>query len=90
MTPIIKGALRRQYRIYPPEMEESLTEGARGAGPVERELQNDPSRYLVGSSLTLADITAASLLSPIARVEGSPYEPQGEHAATQGDRTDGG
>ena len=40
---------------------------------LERETQNDPSRYLVGSSLTVADITAASLLGPIVAAEGSPY-----------------
>jgi glutathione S-transferase len=76
MTPMIKAVLRRQYRIHPPEVEESRVKVLAGLDRLERELQNDPSRYLVGSSLTLADITAASLLGPLARIEGSPYAPQ--------------
>ncbi|MFL5346114.1 MAG: glutathione S-transferase family protein [Hyalangium sp.] len=73
IAPLIKTALRRQYRIYAPQVEESRLKMLAGLDRLERELQNDPSRYLVGSSLTVADITAASLLSPIARPEGSPY-----------------
>lgn len=73
LTPVIKAVLRRQYRIYPPKVEESRVKVLAGLDRLEREIQNDPSRYLVGSSLTLADITAASLFSPIARLEGSPY-----------------
>lgn len=78
IAPVIKAVLQRTYRIYPPKVEESRMKMLAGLDRLERELQNDPSRYLVGSSLTLADITAASLLSPIARLEGSPYAPRAE------------
>ncbi len=39
----------------------------------EKDVRGDPSRYLVGASLTLADVTAASLLAPLVAPEGSPY-----------------
>jgi glutathione S-transferase len=73
IVPVIKAVLRRQYRIYPPKVEESRVKVMEALDRLDRELQNDPSRYLVGSSLTVADITAASLIAPIAGIEGSPY-----------------
>jgi glutathione S-transferase len=73
MVPLVKRVLRRQYRIYPAQVEESRLKLLAGLDRLERETGGDPSRYLVGSSLTIADITAASLLSPIVSAEGSPY-----------------
>lgn len=73
MVPIVKRVLTKQYRIYPPQVEESRVKVLAGLDRLERETGGDPSRYLVGSSLTIADITAASLLSPIVAVEGTAY-----------------
>jgi len=73
MVPIIKRVLRSQYRIYPAQVEESRHKVLSGLERLEKELGGDPSRYLVGSSLTIADITAASLLSALVAPEGSPY-----------------
>lgn len=75
MVPLIKPILRRQYRIFPPQVEESRVKVLEGLDRLERELGGDPSRYLVGSSLTIADITAASLLASLVLAEGSPYAP---------------
>jgi glutathione S-transferase len=73
MVPLLKAVLRRQYRIYPPKVEESRQKVLAGLDRLERELGGDPSRYLVGSSLTLADITTASLFAPLVMAQGSPY-----------------
>lgn len=73
MVPLIAFALRRGYRIFPPQVEESRLKLLEGLDRLEREIGGDPSRYLVGTSLTIADITAASLLSTIVLAEGSPY-----------------
>ena len=65
--------------------------GARGveeSGPiVERALQRiealtggDPARYLVGDRLTLADVTAASLLAPMLGPPGTPWSADPEMA----------
>jgi glutathione S-transferase len=73
LVPMIKSVLRRQYRIYPAKVEESRVKFLEGLDRLERELNGDPSRYLVGSSLTIADITAAALYGPVVAAEGSPY-----------------
>jgi glutathione S-transferase len=73
MMPLIKPLLRRQYRIYPAKVEESRVKVLAALDRLEQEIQKDPSRYLSGSSLTVADITAASLLSPLVAPESSPY-----------------
>ncbi|WP_255424548.1 MULTISPECIES: glutathione S-transferase domain-containing protein [Corallococcus] len=44
-------------------MEESKAKMLEGLDRLEREIQGDPSRYLVGSSLSIADLAAASLLT---------------------------
>jgi glutathione S-transferase len=71
--PLIKIVLKRQYRIFPPKVAESQVKFLEGLDRLEREIQGDPARYLVGSSLTIADITAASLYSPLITTENSPY-----------------
>jgi glutathione S-transferase len=76
LVPLIKVALRRQYRIFPAKVEESRVKMLEGLDRIEREIQGDPSRYLVGASLTIADITAASLYGPLIMAENSPYAPR--------------
>jgi glutathione S-transferase len=73
LIPLIKPIMRRQYRIFPPQVEESRLKVMAGLDRLERETGGDPSRYLVGSTLTIADITAAALLAPLVVAEGSPY-----------------
>jgi len=76
MVPLIKVVLRKQYRIYPDKVEESRVKMLAGLDRLEKEIGGDPSRYLVGSSLTIADITAASLYAPVIAAENSPYAPR--------------
>jgi glutathione S-transferase len=73
MLPLIKQVIRRQYQLTPPKVEESRVKMLEGLERLEREIQGDPSRYLVGSSLSIADIAAASLYGPLLAAEGSPY-----------------
>lgn len=73
LLPLIKAAIRRQYALTPDKVEESRVKMLECLDRLEREIQGDPSRYLVGSSLSIADIAAASLLSPLVAAEGSPY-----------------
>jgi glutathione S-transferase len=76
LFPLIKWGIRRQYTLTPPKVEESRVKILEGLDRLEREIQGDPSRYLVGASLSIADITAASLFSPLVAAEGSPYAVQ--------------
>jgi glutathione S-transferase len=73
LAPVLKRVLPRVYNIYPPQIEESRLKILEGLDRLEREIGGDPSRYLVGSSLTLADITVASVLAGLVAPEGSPY-----------------
>ncbi len=76
LTPVIKALIRRQYRLVPDKVEESRVKLLEGLERLERELDGDSSRYLVGTALSIADITAASLYSPLVAPEGSPYAPR--------------
>ncbi|WP_224370414.1 glutathione S-transferase family protein [Hyalangium versicolor] len=73
LAPVLKSVIRRQYRVTPTKVEESRVKVLAAMDRIESETQKDPSRYLVGSSLTLADITAAALLGPLLAIEGTPY-----------------
>lgn len=55
---------RRRYRIYPADAEEGHAKVAAALDRIMAELQ--PSGYLVGSGFSVADLTAASLLFPLA------------------------
>jgi glutathione S-transferase len=80
LFPVLKVLIRRQYRLTPDKVAESRVKLLEGLDRLERELEGEPSRYLVGSSLSLADLTAAALYSPLVGAEDSPYEPRpGEH-----------
>lgn len=73
LFPLIKSVIRRQYTLTPPKVEESRVKILEGLDRLEREIQGDPSRYLVGTSLSIADIAAASLFGPLVAAENSPY-----------------
>jgi glutathione S-transferase len=73
LTPVIKALIRRQYRLVPDKVAESRVKLLEGLERLERELAGEPARYLVGSSLSLADLTAAALYSPLVAPEESPF-----------------
>lgn len=76
LLPLIKKVIRRQYQLSPEKVEESRVKLLEGFDRLDREIQGDPARYLVGDSLSIADIAAAALYSPLLGVEGSPYAPR--------------
>ncbi len=76
MYPLIKRVIQRQYVQTPAKVEASRVKLLEGLERLEREIQGDPARYLVGASLSIADITAAALYAPMMGAEGSPYAPQ--------------
>ncbi|QRN95080.1 glutathione S-transferase family protein [Archangium violaceum] len=78
LVPVIKVVIRRQYQLTPPKVEESRVKLLEGLDRLEREIGGDPSRYLVGASLSIADIAAASLYAPLMGPEGSPYHRPGQ------------
>jgi glutathione S-transferase len=55
---------RRRYKIYPADAEQGRAKVAAALDRIMAELQ--PSGYLVGSDFSVADLTAASLLFPLA------------------------
>ncbi|WNG34061.1 glutathione S-transferase domain-containing protein [Archangium violaceum] len=65
--------IRRQYTLTPDKVEESKAKMLEGLDRLDREIRGDPSRYLVGESLSIADIAAASLFGPLVGAENSPY-----------------
>ena len=76
----IRGRIKTMYRINPESQAQALAKVLEGAERLEREIGGDPTRYLVGDALSLADITAASLFAPLVRPAGSPYDANGEGA----------
>ena len=73
MSPLIRPMMRRLMDITPESSEVAYRKMLAAMDHLERELQ--PSCYLVGDSFTVADLTAAALLSPIARPPEFPYRP---------------
>ncbi len=67
MRAVLPGAMvyaRRRYRIYPADAERARAKLATALDRISAELK--PSGYLVGESFTVADLTAAALLFPLA------------------------
>jgi len=74
--PVLKVGMRRKMRIEPEAAAESREQSVRALDRLEAEIQ--PSGYLVGDSFSVADLTAASLLYPLARPSQFPYPTIGE------------
>lgn len=71
-TPIVKQ-IAAMYRVGSQGTRESIEVIGRVLARLEELIDGDPTRYLVGDKLTLADITAASLLGPLVAPEQSPW-----------------
>jgi glutathione S-transferase len=73
VAPVLERGLRRKYRLD----DEGIAQARRDIGEaldrLEAETKGDPKRYLVGDELSIADITAASLLGPLVAPAGSPW-----------------
>ncbi|WNG15193.1 glutathione S-transferase family protein [Cystobacter fuscus] len=87
MFPLVKKNIQRHYVQSPEMVEASRVKLLEGIERLEREIQGDPARYLVGDRLSIADITAAALYAPLMGPEGSPYAPRrGKRAPRQLER----
>ena len=69
--PIVNRAVRSKYDINTPRVEESRAVVVAALDRIEAEL--GPSGYLVGDSFSVADLTAAAILSPLVRPPEFPY-----------------
>ncbi len=72
MSPLIGIVMRRQMDISPATAEIARGKTMAAMDRLEHELQ--PSGYLVGDRFTVADLTAAALLSPLVRPPEFPYQ----------------
>ena len=72
MAPMIGAVMRRQMDITPATAEVAHSKTLAAMDRLEHELQ--PSGYLVGDRFTVADLTAAALLSPLVRPPEFPYK----------------
>ena len=72
--PIGMAWARRRYRIYPDDVEASRRKVEAALDLVEAELEG--GEYLVGEGFTVADLTASSLLFPLAWPDETPYDLQ--------------
>jgi glutathione S-transferase len=71
MSPLVGPVMRRQMDINPESAEVARNKTIAAMDRLEKELR--PSGYLVGDRFTVADLTAAALLSPLVRPPEFPY-----------------
>jgi len=71
LGPVFGRAVKRRFRIRPETVEQSREVVRAAFDRIEAE--TGPSGYLVGESFTVADLTAASILSPIVVPPEFPY-----------------
>jgi glutathione S-transferase len=72
MSPLIGMVMRRQMDISPATAEVARSKTIAAMDRLEHELRR--SGYLVGDRFTVADLTAAALLSPLVRPPEFPYK----------------
>src|SRR5208337_1989270 len=75
LSPLIGVIMRRQMNINPATAEVARVKTLAAMDRLESELR--PSGYLVGDRFTVADLTAAALLSPLVRPPEFPYKAAG-------------
>jgi glutathione S-transferase len=73
MSGVLGHEIRRMYCIDPAGVEAASRTIDASVERLEQLIDGDPDRYLVGNGLTLADVTAASLLAPIIAPPASPW-----------------
>jgi glutathione S-transferase len=72
MSPVIGAVMRRQMDITPASAEIARRKTIEAMDRLAKELQ--PSGYIVGDRFTVADLTAAALLSPLVSPPEFPYK----------------
>ncbi len=73
LGPLFEAALKRAYHITPARIDKAFVRLNEAMDRLDEELGDDPDRYLVGDSLSIADITACSLLGPLVAPANSPW-----------------
>jgi glutathione S-transferase len=71
LGPVFRQVVRRRFRIRPETVEKSRAKVRAALDKIEAEV--GPRGYLVGESFSVADLTAASILSPIVMPPEFPY-----------------
>jgi glutathione S-transferase len=71
LYPVIDRAVRFKYNVSPESAAEARAVVLAAMDRIEQEL--GPSGYLVGDSFSVADLTAAAILSPLVRPPEFPY-----------------
>lgn len=74
LAPLLKPGLRRLYGVTPESAEKARLALEESFERVESLTGGDPSRYLVGDRLGLADITVASMLALVIVPPGSTWD----------------
>ena len=74
MAPLIEYRLRSMYRITPASIAASRETVLEGVDRLEREIEGDPGRYLVGGAFSTVDIGVAAMLAPLVGPPGTPWE----------------
>lgn len=74
MKPLLVSGVQKRYGVTPERVAKSEAELLAGLELIEQRIGNDPSRYLVGERLTLADVSAAALFAPLFTPAGTPWE----------------
>ncbi|MGL4319045.1 MAG: glutathione S-transferase family protein [Pseudomonas sp.] len=74
MKPLLVSGVQKLYGVTPERVAKSEAELLAGLELIEQRIGNDPSRYLVGERLTLADVSAAALFAPLFTPAGTPWE----------------
>jgi glutathione S-transferase len=70
--PLVRPVMRSKMKVYPAEAEAAREKTIAAMDRIAREVA--PSGYLVGDSFTVADLTAAALLSPLVMPKEFPYK----------------
>jgi glutathione S-transferase len=71
--PFLRAGMRRRFRVTGEKAAESRARVLAAIDLLERELADGDGDYLVGGRFSVADLTAAALLYPIARPAAFPY-----------------
>jgi glutathione S-transferase len=86
LAPIARPAVRADYKIDAERADRALVDIRAAMDRLEAELQ--PSGYLVGDAFSVADLTAASLFTPVLMPPGRQYPPRAVAPAVRELRTE--
>ncbi|MFN3712697.1 MAG: glutathione S-transferase family protein [Alcanivoracaceae bacterium] len=74
LVPVTERGVAKLYGIRPDRVEAARVKVMEGLAQIDDCIKGNPDRYLVGDSLTLADIAAAALYAPLLAPPGTPWD----------------